>query len=77
MAFVVPQHLPRSSQNAGYGPTTSHAEPVLRKLSEATHESLTSTEASKWVNELQKNIEETKVCCIILEYVWLVLNVLV
>ncbi|QRV74043.1 centromere/kinetochore protein zw10 [Ceratobasidium sp. AG-Ba] len=60
MAFVVPQHLPRSAQSTGYGSTTSHAEPVLRKLSDATRESLTSTEASKWVHELQKSIDETK-----------------
>ncbi len=61
MAFVVPQHLPRSTQNVGYGSTTSHAEPVLRKLAEATRESLTSAEAGKWVDELQKSIGETKV----------------
>ncbi|KAG9087157.1 hypothetical protein FRC06_002703, partial [Ceratobasidium sp. 370] len=60
MAFVVPQHLPRSTQNVGYGSTTSHAEPVLRKLAEATRESLTSAEAGKWVDELQKSIDETK-----------------
>ncbi|KAG9097061.1 hypothetical protein FS749_007121 [Ceratobasidium sp. UAMH 11750] len=60
MAFVVPQHLPRSTQNVGYGSTTSHAEPVLRKLAEATRESLASAEASKWVDELQKSIDETK-----------------
>ncbi|KAG8745644.1 hypothetical protein FRC10_007341 [Ceratobasidium sp. 414] len=60
MAFVVPQHLPRSTQNVGYGSTTSHAEPVLRKLAEATRESLTSTEAGKWVDELQRSVDETK-----------------
>ncbi|KAG8679179.1 hypothetical protein FRC08_017149, partial [Ceratobasidium sp. 394] len=60
MAFVVPQHLPRSAQNVGYGSTTSHAEPVLRKLAEATRESLASAEASKWVDELQKSIDEAK-----------------
>ncbi|KAG8684796.1 hypothetical protein FRC09_015141, partial [Ceratobasidium sp. 395] len=60
MAFVVPQHLPRSVQSTGYGSTTSHAEPVLRKLAEATRESLTSTQVGKWVDELQQNIDETK-----------------
>ncbi|KAG9125143.1 hypothetical protein FRC07_008807 [Ceratobasidium sp. 392] len=60
MAFVVPQHLPRSSQATGYGSTTSHAEPVLRKLAEATRESLTSNQVGKWVHELQDNIDETK-----------------
>ncbi|CAE6462984.1 unnamed protein product [Rhizoctonia solani] len=62
MAFVVPQHLPRAAygQGSSYGSSTSHSEPILRKLAEATRESLTSTEASKWVEEIQKDIDDTK-----------------
>ncbi|CUA78197.1 Sorting nexin-41 [Cryptococcus neoformans var, neoformans B-3501A] [Rhizoctonia solani] len=62
MAFVVPQHLPRATfgQGSSYGSSTSHSEPILRKLAEVTRESLTSTEASKWVKEIQKDIQDTK-----------------
>ncbi|KAG8692056.1 hypothetical protein FRC11_007022 [Ceratobasidium sp. 423] len=62
MAFVVPQHLPRAAfgQGSSYGSSTSHSEPILRKLAEVTRESLTSTETSKWVKEIQKDIEDTK-----------------
>lgn len=63
MAFVVPKHLPRAAygHGGGHGSSTSYAEPVLQKLAEATRESLTADQASKWVEELQKNIDETKV----------------
>ncbi|KAF8757795.1 Centromere/kinetochore Zw10 [Rhizoctonia solani] len=56
MAFVVPQHLPRAAfgQGSSYGSSTSHSEPVLRKLAETTRDSLTSTETSKWVEEIRK-----------------------
>ncbi|QRW17047.1 centromere/kinetochore protein zw10 [Rhizoctonia solani] len=62
MAFVVPQHLPRAAfgQGSSYGSSTSHSEPVLRKLAETTRDSLTSTETSKWVEEIRKDIEDTK-----------------
>lgn len=63
MAFVVPQHLPRAgyTQGSGFGSETSHAEPVLRKLAEATRDTLTAAEASKWADELQQSIDDTKV----------------
>ncbi|CAE6454428.1 unnamed protein product [Rhizoctonia solani] len=62
MAFVVPQHLPRAAfgQGSGHGSSTSHCEPILRKLAEVTRESLTSTQASQWVKEIQKDIDDTK-----------------
>ncbi|KDQ19560.1 hypothetical protein BOTBODRAFT_126442 [Botryobasidium botryosum FD-172 SS1] len=63
MAFELPAHLPRgtyTASGASFSSTSSHANPFLRLLSEATLSSLDASLASSWVHKVEESIAETK-----------------
>ena len=52
MAFPLPQHLPRAGlgqESAGFGSTSSHAEPFLKKIALSTQKDLNGVTARRWL----------------------------
>lgn len=70
MAFELPSHLPRGTYSAtgsSFSSTSSHADPFLRLLAEASSDLLNADLASSWAQKVDETIVETKVWLILLD----------